>query len=206
MKTKPELYIDEVRLLKRQLNDAQGTVERLESQMLSEIEAPPTTYAQHDPRWAGSRLGSSPYTLGGQGCLISSVASMLADVSGDPKWTPQELNTWLTVNHGYSGGSNFIFNSIDALGIVKYESLADYAMPAPMDKIERYLSEGGYVIVKVDFNPATMQVEQHYCRYLGNGRVMDPWYGDIADIVPRYRGKTAAEAIWRAVYYKRAVK
>jgi hypothetical protein len=46
-------------------------------------------------------------------------------------------------------------------------------------------------------------VPQHWVRYLGQGKIVDPWFADIADLLPRYAEKNLAEAIWAAAYYKR---
>jgi len=46
-------------------------------------------------------------------------------------------------------------------------------------------------------------VPQHGVRYLGQGKIVDPWFADIADLLPRYTGKDLTEAIWAVAYYKR---
>jgi hypothetical protein len=185
-----------------------GDMEALVTEMaLGHAGAPvgPTVYAQRDQRWTAEKLGfSTSLTLGGYGCLVSSMASILTDAAADAQWTPAALNSWLRLNNGFSDSTNFIFAAVDKLGIVKFETLADYQNPAPVAQLDEYVKNGGYVLVKVDFDPRTIAVEQHYCRYLGDGKVMDPWHGDIASLVGRYRGKTTAEIIWRAAYYQRA--
>ncbi len=160
---------------------------------------PVTVYNQRDPKWAGVRLGTSPRTIGSDGCLLCAYASALTDAG--LTMTPPELNDWLNANNGYVNQNLFVFAAPDRLGVLKFENIADYQKPAPIQAIEDYLTRGGYVIVEVDFNPDP-DIDPHYVRYLGNGQIADPWYGDIAPIVPRYRGQNAAEAIWRAAYYK----
>jgi hypothetical protein len=163
-----------------------------------------TTFSQRDPAWAGIHLGTSSSTIGGYGCLITAVASMLSD-AGKP-YNPQTMNAWLILNGGYSNGNLFAFASVDKLGVVKYDYNIECATkPAPMTVIEAELKAGKFVIVKVDFNPATVATEEHWVRYLGDGQMFDPWAGDIAPIVPRYRGADAAQAILRCLVYKRSV-
>lgn len=161
-----------------------------------------TVYSQRDLKWAGDKLGTSATTIGGYGCLMTDVASMLTDAGY--KFTPQELNAWLIQNGGYTNGNLLVYAAIDKLGVVKFYNLIDCAnIPAPVAQFDALVKQGDFVIVKVDFNPKTMQVEEHWVRYLGDGKMMDPWVGDIDSIVPRYKGKDAAQAILRAVIYKR---
>jgi hypothetical protein len=159
-------------------------------------------YGQRDVRWASVILGTSQVTIGGYGCLMTCVASLLTDAGTD--MTPDELNTWLKANGGYKNGNLFVFNSVDKLNTVKFYNIIDCAMvPAPVAQLDEFIAEGWFVAVKVDFDPKTMAVEEHWVRYLGSGQMMDPWIGDIAPIVPRYKGTDAAEAILRAAIYKK---
>jgi hypothetical protein len=59
-----------------------------------------TTYSQRDSRWAGLRLGVSPYTMGGQGCLttLQSIALWCAGWN----FTPGDVCTGLSNNEGYT--------------------------------------------------------------------------------------------------------
>lgn len=159
-----------------------------------------TLYNQRDPKWAAQRLGTSNTTIGSDGCLLTAYASAMSDAG--KVITPDALNIWLTANGGYANGNRFIFAAPDKLGVLKFESLVDYQNPAPINKINDYINAGGFVLVQVDFNP-DRAMQPHWCRYIGGGEVIDPWYGDIAKLTPRYRGKDAAEAIWRAAYYRK---
>ena len=159
-----------------------------------------TIYNQRDPRWAAQRLGTSNVTIGSYGCLITAYASALSDAG--KVMTPDQLNTWLIQNGGYIQGNLFVFNAPDKLGVLKFDNVADYPKPAPIDVLDQYVQAGGYIFVQVDFNP-DQSMQPHWCRYIGGGSIIDPWYGDIAPLTPRYRGRNAAEAIWRAAYYKR---
>jgi hypothetical protein len=164
-----------------------------------------TLYSQRDPLWASERLGTSSSTIGGYGCLITAIASALTD-AGKP-YTPGTLNAWLVLNGGYSGGNNFVFASVDKLAVMKYEYMIECATkPAPLTQLEAELKAGKFVIVKVDFTPGTVAIDQHWVRYIGNGEMLDPWQGDIAPIVPRYRGVDAAQAILRCAIYRRVMQ
>lgn len=165
-----------------------------------------TVYGQRDPRWASIPLGkSTKWTIGSSGCLMCCYASIVTDAG--QLMNPAEMNAWLTENGGYAADGegqivNFVFGCGDKLNVLKFDDLGRYNDPAPMEKIEKYVQDGGYVIVKVDFDKRTRALEQHWVRYLGNGKIMDPWHADVADLIPRYKGKDLAEAIWAAAYYK----
>ena len=47
------------------------------------------------------------------------------------------------------------------------------------------MADGGYVIVMVK----CAGVPQHWVRYLGKSKIVDPWFADIAHLRPRYTGK-----------------
>ncbi len=49
-----------------------------------------TVYNQRNPLWAAAKLGTSSSTIGGYGCLISCVASMLTDAG--KVMNPLQLN------------------------------------------------------------------------------------------------------------------
>ena len=159
-----------------------------------------TIYNQRDPRWAADRLGTSNTTIGSDGCLITSYASAVSDAGR--KIQPDELNTWLIANNGYVSGNHFVFSAPDRLGVLLFDKIVDYNNPAPVAAMNEYINAGGYILVMVDFNPDPA-MQQHWCRYIGAGEIIDPWYGDVSELTPRYRGKNAAEAIWRAAYYKK---
>lgn len=161
-----------------------------------------TIYNQRDPRWANVYMGTTRSTIGNYGCLISCVASGLTDAGKG--YTPETLNAWLTLNKGYINGNYFVYTSIDRLGVTQFVKLIDCTnVAAPVADLDARVAAGDFVIVEVDFNPNTVAIDQHWVRYIGGGQMVDPWVGDIAPIVPRYRGKDAAQAILKAAIYRR---
>lgn len=158
-----------------------------------------TIYNQRDPRWANVRMGSSVGAIGAVGCLITSVASMLSDAG--KILTPDMLNTWLTQNGGFVSGNLFVYNSIDKLGAVKFSTRIDCPLTAaPMAQLDAEINGSNFVIVKVNNG---LPPDYHWVRYLGKGEMVDPWYGDVTTITPRYKGANAAECIRAAIIYKR---
>lgn len=57
-------------------------------------------FAQNDPRWTQDNLGSTPGTLGQEGCAVASAAMVLASYGAD--LDPGRLNTHLRENGGYT--------------------------------------------------------------------------------------------------------
>ncbi len=191
--------------LLRQLTTVHGDMGSLLAKMqLAEAPVGPTIYCQRLADWSNVKLGkSTKWTIGTSGCLITAYASCITD-AGKPM-NPAEINAWLVDNNGFAADAegqivNFIFSRPDKLGILKFDTIGRYDGPAPTDYIDRYIAAGGYVIVMVR-RPG---VKEHWGRYLGKGQIMDPYFGDVADLLPRYIGKNLAEAIWAAAYYKKA--
>lgn len=70
-------------------------------------------FAQADPRWAQDKLGSTPATLGQEGCAVTSAAMVLASYGAD--LDPGRLNAFLQTHGGYTGQ-----------GWLYWEKAADY--------------------------------------------------------------------------------
>lgn len=63
-------------------------------------------YSQGDTRWKGSRLGSrSNASIGKSGCVVSCLSMLLNAEATNPQITPDQLNSWLKQNAGYSGNN-----------------------------------------------------------------------------------------------------
>lgn len=166
----------------------------------SELEGPGVTvYSQRDPKWAAVRMGTSIGTIGSVGCLITSIASMLTDAG--KTYTPDTLNSWLVQNGGYVSGNLFVYASVDKLGMTQFKTRIDCpTTAAPISQLDAEIAASNFVLVKVNNG---LPPDYHWVRYIGEGKMIDPWYGDIATITPRYKGANAAECIRAAVIYKR---
>lgn len=173
-----------------------------------------TVYAQRT--WSNILLGkSTKYSIGSSGCLLCSVCSALHDAGLN--MDPPQFNAWMATHGGFIADDEgqivkFVYAALNGLNVLKFDKIEFYPnrppTPAPIAVMDAYLAAGGYIIIEVDFNPATTPINQHWCRYLGTthlgGNIMDPWFGDIADVAKRYKpGLTAKEAIIAAAYYKR---
>ena len=163
--------------------------------------SPVTAYSQIDPAYKAITLGTSSSTIGGYGCLMTSLASGLTDlgVRIDGRIPdPARLNRWLARNGGFvnsAGGTSnadlLVFGAVNRLPGVRLADFVDCRKSsAPMGTIAQALAEGKVVLVEVDFHPGGT-LQQHWVRLLPeyNGltpeqtldllqddvRIMDPW-------------------------------
>jgi len=165
-------------------------------------------YSQRDVEWADDRLGDSPdLTMGQAGCLVTSIASVLSDLT-DSLTAPGELNQWLKQNRGFTGGGLFVWDSIAPLGLRRAETISCATQPAPIKHLSDVLASGSGVVIEVDALPDGA-LNQHWVRLLSiddkDGQIMDPWQlpGNELTALSRYFavGWTSARAIFMVVVY-----
>ena len=72
-------------------------------------------YKQCDSQWGNDQLGTSSNTICKAGCLMSSAAMALAGTGHS--YNPKTLNQWLKANGGYARGDEFVWASINKLGL-----------------------------------------------------------------------------------------
>lgn len=145
--------------------------------------APLVVYSQRDPRWASIMLGTSYYcTIGMYGCTITSIASGVG-------LNPAQVDDILTRYGGYSnemGGSNNAslviwskLTSIPKIASIELDNgspFISYTNQKALDAIKA----GKLVLAEVNASPiGGADNGKHWVRMLGNGQIMDPWYGDI---------------------------
>lgn len=118
----------------------------------------PVYYSQKDPAWADDKLGAGTTTLGYEGCAVTSVAMLLSGY-GHPE-TPQSLNNWLKLNHGFSGALIRWEKAPHTRSVKKVPG-------TPMDSINEYLSRKQPVIVQVDYRPETTTLDSHFVLVYG---------------------------------------
>jgi hypothetical protein len=158
-------------------------------------------YSQRNPLWGPDKMGTTYIPISQEGCLITSVAAGLTYAG--KTFDPGSFNKWLTANGGYVAGTNkFVFDSVNKLGVMSFVKRVDtFSVPADVKALDEWVNSGHVAIVMVDFSPDPA-IQTHWVEYRGGGMCMDPWYGDVVPIVPRYKGANAAQAILSSVYYK----
>lgn len=146
-------------------------------------------FSQRDPRWAGEMLGSGDLTIGQAGCLLSSVAALLASW-GYPT-DPHRLNEFVRQSFGYVDDNLFVFSAVDGLGCRFVELVDCERVPAPVAKLGAALSAGYGVVACVDAvpggtlqrhwvwvcgDPSTAAAASAQDDKQGSGwRIVDPW-------------------------------
>jgi hypothetical protein len=169
-----------------------------------------TNFSQRDPSWSKILLGPGPYTIGEAGCLMTAVTSCLCD-SG-VQMRPPELNSWLLQHGGYQRKGNFVWRSVEQLGLGLLQFVHCETIPAPMGVIESHLALGEYVLAEVDSKPGG-EINQHWVRVLSvkhdkrlDCTIMDPWQRpgyEAISLLSKYgsRNWDAARAIFEIAVY-----
>jgi GH25 family lysozyme M1 (1,4-beta-N-acetylmuramidase) len=119
--------------------------------------------SQKDPKWSSIKLGTSPVTIGGYGCLITCASMMLKYFGFDTD--PAQLNENLIRSGGYNKQNLFIWGSLNSLypGV----RFLNRDKPAILSKIDEQLSLGRPVIVNVDGTPASSVIDEHWVLVIG---------------------------------------
>ena len=125
--------------------------------------------SQKDPRWGDKYLGNSYLRIRDYGCLATDFAMYLG-VGVD------EFNDRLKSVGGFSG-ANIYWKAVElAYPQLKYEKAIDcFYVPAPLPEIDALLERQIPVMVHVDYNPATLEVEQHWVMIVGNLPELDDY-------------------------------
>ncbi len=110
-----------------------------------------TNLYQNDPAWAKSSLGHSSETIGGWGCLLTSVTMMLNGLGYSE--TPLTVNEKMKKAGGFQGAFfipsvlPYVFPNCVYKGMQPCES-----SPAPLAQIDAAVAAGKPVILQVDWN------------------------------------------------------
>jgi hypothetical protein len=106
---------------------------------------------QNDEKWKNTKLGHSNETIGGWGCLVTSVTMMLNGMGYNE--TPETVNEKMKGKGGFQGAFfipsmlPYTYPSLIYSGIQPCES-----SPAPIGQIDAALAAGKPVILQVDWN------------------------------------------------------
>lgn len=112
-------------------------------------------YQQKDDRWADDKMGTSEYTIGPSGCIVSCIASaMQMGIAGFPEkefvWgsDPGELNQYLSQHQVYDSQGNMQWEPLNALD----DFTVDVYQGVSSELIQKCLQQGHYPIVRVRMN------------------------------------------------------
>jgi Peptidase_C39 like family len=166
---------------------------------------------QNDEKWKSTRLGNSSETIGGWGCLLTSVTMMLNGIGYNE--TPETVNEKMKKAGGFQGA--FFIPSV--LPYVwpncAYRDMQPCeTSPAPIAQIDAAIAAGKPVILQVDWNKQT-GIQTHFVlvkEKKGNDYVLyDPYKygGDKPDkevlLTTRYKynGATVADEISAVLWF-----
>jgi hypothetical protein len=166
---------------------------------------------QNDEKWKGTKLGNSNETIGGWGCLLTSVTMMLNGIGYSE--TPETVNEKMKKAGGFQGA--FFIPSV--LPYVwpncAYRDMQPCeTSPAPIAQIDAAIAAGKPVILQVDWNKQT-GIQTHFVlvkEKKGNDYVLyDPYKygGDNPDkevlLTTRYKynGATIADEISAVLWF-----
>ncbi len=115
---------------------------------------------QNDEKWKSTKLGNSNETIGGWGCLLTSVTMMLNGIGYSE--TPETVNEKMKKAGGFQGA--FFIPSV--LPYVwpncAYRDMQPCeASPAPISQIDAAIAAGKPVILQVDWNKQT-GIQTHF--------------------------------------------
>jgi hypothetical protein len=158
-------------------------------------------FAQRDPRWANERLGNGTATIGSDGCVVCSIASMV----GMP---PPVVNEKLRAAGQFNGsmlsvkGTDYARVFGGQIRHVEQSPLFTREMPGgDLDRLRRHLASGQPAIVMVD-SQRQAGLQTHFM--LADGwsdtsnapMVLDSWYVERVPVTYRY-GPTSGKALYR---------
>lgn len=134
----------------------------------------PGTYSQNDARWSGQLLGYNTdrdYTLGSQGCLVTSVANLMWYTGKN--MTPAQVNTWLKDNKGFlPGGGLMYWWAVPKLN----PDVKDQGTTASIARVKQYVAaEGCFAILQVTKSGFPM----HFVIMVNTTQIVDSWDGQV---------------------------
>lgn len=132
-------------------------------------------FSQRNGEWANDKMGSSGLTIHNFGCTITSLSSLLC-------WagymeTPKTVNRRLTANKGYyKDTALLLWPKVTQL----WPALKWVKRGYNYSNMEvAWYVYGKKTPVLVEVNGAKIGASRHWVLFLGDGKMMDPWYGTI---------------------------
>ena len=116
-------------------------------------------WKQGDPAWASITIGNTSSTIGGVGCLVTSVSMLIAksgvDVNVDGDFNPGTFVQKLNQVGGFQG-ANFVWGSVSSVApnfqFVNKISVAGQSQQQKLSTLQGLLDQGYYVVAEVKGN------------------------------------------------------
>jgi hypothetical protein len=132
------------------------------------------TFSQRDPRWRAKKLGNSNLTIGGYGCLLTSLSALISYVTGT-EHTPDKVNDDLKKAKAFTGALLIWSRVPIAYPQLKWINRAyNYSNLAVWTTINLRK-----VPVCVEVNGAKIGAPRHWVLFVGDKKMLDPWVGKI---------------------------
>lgn len=117
------------------------------------------SWLQGGQSWSGISLGNSSHNIGSAGCLVTSVAMLIAksgvDTTVDGDFNPGSFVKKMNSSGGFSG-ANFVWaavsNAAPNFNFVGKKYISGYAKSQKLSEIKSLLDQGYYVVAEVKGN------------------------------------------------------
>lgn len=131
-------------------------------------------YSQRDARWAKDQHGTSQFTLGQTGCVVTGLAMVFKyfGFNSDPKL----LNSILTKGKGYAYGNLVIWSKVAELTGTKFVKRT-----SPYNNVDVWTQINVFkrpVLVEC-IAPKGVPGGKHWVVFIGDRKAVDPWTGSI---------------------------
>jgi len=136
--------------------------------------------SQRNPRWALKKLGFSNYTIGGKGCTLTALTS-LVNFTYNFDLTPDQLNDQLKKFEAFAedkhGEKALVIWSRVSLAYPKLKWVyRDYKYSNTKVAWYIYVHK---IPVMVEVNAWSIGAPRHWVLYCGGQLMIDPWTGSI---------------------------
>lgn len=152
--------------------------------------------SQRDPRWAATKIGSAPFTVGQKGCALTSLVELWQAMTGK-KITAKRFIEIASdpknfTDKNYAGGPGLILwdKVCVALGGIAFESREDGNKRSNQLKALKDPERGCLLWVNNGAHFVTLWREKK--NDPKELIVCDPWYGDLEEVFKVYHNITGA--------------
>lgn len=133
-------------------------------------------FSQRDRKWANDKMGESGLTLHNYGCTVTSLASLLCALGYDE--TPKTVNRKLSAHGGYYKKTALILWSAVSRIWTKLKFVKRAYNYNNLEVI--WYVYGKRIPVLVEVNGAKIGAARHWVLFVGDKKMIDPWYGRIS--------------------------